>query len=78
MQLFILGIIAIGGGLLFIYYALHRWPPKKGGGARSPNEGPDDNGKVIYLFGPEPIGTEKAGSEEDKGGVPRDPPGNGD
>ncbi|MDR1135112.1 MAG: hypothetical protein LBL49_02890 [Clostridiales Family XIII bacterium] len=63
---------------MFIYYALHRWPSRHDGGVRSSGGDSNENGKVIYLFGTESSHTEKTDNKEDKGEIPRDPPGNGD
>jgi hypothetical protein len=52
MQLTILGVLAIGGGLLFIYIALNRKPAGKAEKAASGESAPE-GGKVIYLFGSE-------------------------
>ena len=50
MQLAILGILALGGGLLLIYLNLNRKPAAKAEKSR-PAGNEDDKGKVIYLFG---------------------------
>ncbi|MDR2355963.1 MAG: hypothetical protein LBE16_07180 [Clostridiales Family XIII bacterium] len=47
MQLTILGILALGGGILLIYLALNR-RPAAAERTRRPRSG---DGKVIYLFG---------------------------
>jgi O-acetyl-ADP-ribose deacetylase (regulator of RNase III) len=62
MQLTILGIIALGGALLVIYFHLRR--PSANGGRRGENgrRGADSGvGKVIYLFGE----ARGAGKEDD-------------
>jgi hypothetical protein len=50
-QLAVLGIMALGGGLLFIYIALNRPAEKR---SETPERTDGGGGaKVIYLFGPE-------------------------
>ncbi|MDR1574050.1 MAG: hypothetical protein LBS24_07045 [Clostridiales Family XIII bacterium] len=46
MQLTLLGILALGGAILLIYFALNRRPA----GAERANRRRSDDGKVIYLF----------------------------
>jgi hypothetical protein len=77
MLLAILGIIGLGGGLLFIYVALHSKTASKGAAAEEEG-GFSDNGKVIYLFGPMQPGSGASRRNENDGEVPRDPSGNGD
>ncbi|MDR2088914.1 MAG: hypothetical protein LBP73_06130 [Clostridiales Family XIII bacterium] len=54
MQLTILGILALGGGILLIYLALHRRPAA----AERARRRRSGDGKVIYLFND---GTDEAG-----------------
>ncbi|MDR1572628.1 MAG: hypothetical protein LBS32_08895 [Clostridiales Family XIII bacterium] len=50
MQLAILGILALGGGLLFIYFNMNRRSGSEADkGQAAETEG--DKGKIIYLFG---------------------------
>jgi hypothetical protein len=62
MQLTILGILALGGGILLIYLALNKRPATSER-MRRPRSG---DGKVIYLFG-DKAGGEAAGGDETAG-----------
>lgn len=47
MYLLLLGVIAVGAGLLLVYYSMKDKKDKK---AKEENWDPKDKGKVIYLF----------------------------
>lgn len=66
MYLIILGLIAVGAGLLLVYYSMK---DKK---SKTPNaeikkdaDETDEKGKVIYLFDEEEESDSKEGSDED-------------
>lgn len=69
MPLLLLGIIAVGAGLLLVYYSLSDKQPKKVG--RS--EEPEEKGKVIYMFNGKD-GENKKNESEPEAKQTSDPP----
>ncbi|MDR3295919.1 MAG: hypothetical protein LBT26_08855 [Clostridiales Family XIII bacterium] len=70
MQLAILGILVIGGALLFIYFALNSRQTQNG---KAASKTAAQNGKVIYLFGPDgKAGSDKNAQDGDKGDETRE------
>jgi hypothetical protein len=61
MQLTLLGILALGGAILLIYFALNRRPAA----TERTNMRRSDDGKVIYLFNGKGDGTEASAEAEE-------------